>query len=104
MQPRSADNQQHSEHSCKHAGILSRFDVAEDASDEAADAAEQSYRKENDASQDQDVRYRRVGEMVHASPPGIANLPKVKRRRANAVGGMSIRTVPVAQVLFPARV
>jgi hypothetical protein len=71
MQPRAAKNQQYSEDSCKHAGIFASFDVAEDASDEAADAAKKPHGKEDDASQDQDVRYRRVGEMVHASPPGI---------------------------------
>ena len=71
MQPAAPNYQKDSENSRQHTGILPCFDVAEDASDEAADSAKESDGKEDDASEDKDICYWSVGEMVHAAPPGI---------------------------------
>ena len=69
MEPASAHDQKCAEHSGKHAGILSCFDVAEDASDEAAYAAEESDGEKDDASQNEDVGDWSVGEMIHKNLP-----------------------------------
>lgn len=66
MQPTSTHNQQCSEHACKHAGILACFDVAENASNEAANTAEESDREKDYTSQNQDVGDWGVSKMVHA--------------------------------------
>lgn len=68
MQPGSAHNQEPAEHSCKHAGILSGFDVAEDASDEAPHTAEEADREKDNAGNNQNVGDWGVGEMVHGFP------------------------------------
>jgi hypothetical protein len=68
MHPGSADDEQYSQHSGKHSGVLRGFDVSEDSSDEAADPAKESDSKKDHAGQNEDVGNWRVGEMVHGLP------------------------------------
>ena len=66
MHPDAAHNQKYPEHTGEHAGILTRFDIAEDAANETANSAEKRDGEKDHASQNQDVADRSVHEMVHA--------------------------------------
>jgi hypothetical protein len=83
MHPPSTQNQQQSERSGQHPGILPCLDIAENASYEAANAAKNPDGKEYNASQDKDIRHWRVGKMFHASPPGTGQVSKCETARCN---------------------
>ena len=65
MHPDASHNQKYPENSGKHPGILTRFDIAEDAANEAANSAEEPDGEKDHASQNQYVADRSVHEMVH---------------------------------------
>lgn len=103
MPPRSTHNQKKSEDSRKHAGILSRFDIAEDASNETANAAEDSDGKKDDASQNQYVGDGGVGEMVHVLPPGRGRSMRSGTEKSRSCARRS-RALPEESIPSPASV
>jgi len=65
MHPDAAHNQKYPENSGEHPGILTRFDITEDAANEAANSAEEPDGEKDHARQNQYVADRSVHKMVH---------------------------------------